>query len=135
MILRWLTGKSKPIDMTKFLIVGLGNIGSDYKNTRHNIGFEVIDFIAQKYNVELLEVKLGKKGTFNFKGKKIIILKPSTFMNRSGKAVRYWALKENIAIQNILIITDDLNLPLASLRLKGKGSDCLLYTSPSPRDS
>ncbi len=123
MILRWLTGKSKPIDMTKFLIVGLGNIGSDYKNTRHNIGFEVIDFIAQKHNVELLEVKLGKKGTFNFKGKKIIILKPSTFMNRSGKAVRYWALKENIAIQNILIITDDLNLPLASLRLKGKGSD------------
>lgn len=123
MLLRWLSGKSKPNDMKKFLIVGLGNIGSDYKNTRHNIGFEVIDYLAKKHETDMEEVKLCKKGTFRYKGKKIILLKPSTFMNRSGKAVRYWALKENIAIQNILVITDDLNLPLAKLRLKGKGSD------------
>ena len=123
MLLRWLSGKSKPNDMKKFLIVGLGNIGSDYKNTRHNIGFEVIDYLAKKYETVMEEVKLCKKGTFRYKGKKIILLKPSTFMNRSGKAVRYWALKENVAIQNILVITDDLNLPLAKLRLKGKGSD------------
>ena len=123
MLLRWLSGKSKPNDMKKFLIVGLGNIGSDYKNTRHNIGFEVIDYLAKKHETDMEEVKLCKKGTFRYKGKKIILLKPSTFMNRSGKAVRYWALKENVAIQNILVITDDLNLPLAKLRLKGKGSD------------
>ena len=120
MILRWLLGKSKSLDMKKILVVGLGNIGSDYKNTRHNIGFEVVDYIANKYEVEMTEVKLCKKGVFNFKGKKIFLIKPTTFMNRSGKAVRYWALKENIAIQNILIITDDLNLPLAKLKLRGK---------------
>ena len=123
MILRWLKGKSKSIDMRKFLIVGLGNIGADYKNTRHNIGFEVIDYIAEKYNTDMEESKLCKKGVLRFKGKKIILIKPSTLMNRSGKAVRYWALKENIAIENILVVTDDLHLPLAKLRLKGKGSD------------
>ncbi|MCH1453319.1 MAG: aminoacyl-tRNA hydrolase [Flavobacteriaceae bacterium] len=109
--------------MKKFLIVGLGNIGAEYHKTRHNIGFEVIDFIAEKFEVEMTDLKLGAKGTFNHKGKKIILLKPSTFMNRSGKSVRYWALKENVALENILVITDDLHLPLASLRLKGKGSD------------
>lgn len=123
MILRWLKGKSKSFQMRKFLIVGLGNIGTDYKNTRHNIGFEVIDYIAEKYKANMEESKLCKRGVFRFKGKKIILIKPSTLMNRSGKAVRYWALKENIAIENILVITDDLNLPLAKLRLKGKGSD------------
>ena len=123
MILRWLKGKSKSIDMRKFLIVGLGNIGADYKNTRHNIGFEVIDYIAEKYKADMEDSKLCKKGVLRFKGKKIILIKPSTLMNRSGKAVRYWALKENIAIENILVITDDLHLPLAKLRLKGKGSD------------
>ena len=123
MILRWLKGRSKSIDMRKFLIVGLGNIGADYKNTRHNIGFEVIDYIAEKYKADMEESKLCKRGVFRFKGKKIILIKPSTLMNRSGKAVRYWALKENIAIENILVITDDLHLPLAKLRLKGKGSD------------
>tara|TARA_A100001015_G_scaffold90219_1_gene100488 strand:+ start:133 stop:747 length:615 start_codon:yes stop_codon:yes gene_type:complete len=123
MILRWLKGKSKSIDMRKFLIVGLGNIGADYKNTRHNIGFEVIDYIAEKYKADMEESKLCTKGVLRFKGKKIILIKPSTLMNRSGKAVRYWALKENIAIENILVVTDDLHLPLAKLRLKGKGSD------------
>ena len=123
MILSWLKGKSKSINMRKFLIVGLGNIGADYKNTRHNIGFEVIDYIAEKYKADMEESKLCKKGVLRFKGKKIILIKPSTLMNRSGKAVRYWALKENIAIENILVVTDGLHLPLAKLRLKGKGSD------------
>lgn len=123
MLFKWLFGKSKPIDMKKFLIVGLGNIGVEYHKTRHNIGFEVIDLIAEKFEVEMTDLKLGAKGTFNHKGKKIILLKPSTFMNRSGKSVRYWALKQNVALENILVITDDLHLPLASLRLKGKGSD------------
>ena len=123
MLFKWLFGKSKPIDMKKFLIVGLGNIGAEYHKTRHNIGFEVIDFIAEKFEVKMTDLKLGAKGTFNHKGKKIILLKPSTFMNRSGKSVRYWALKENVSLENILVITDDLHLPLASLRLKGKGSD------------
>jgi len=123
MILRWLKEKSKSIDMTKFLIVGLGNIGANYKNTRHNIGFEVIDYLAEKYKADMEEVKLCQKGVFRYKGKKIILIKPSTLMNRSGKAVRYWAQKEKIAIQNILVITDDLHLPLAKLRLRGKGGD------------
>lgn len=109
--------------MTKFLIVGLGNIGDEYTNTRHNIGFEVINHIAAAFEVEMTPHKLGTKGNFNYSGEKITLLKPSTFMNRSGKALRYWALKENIALQNILVITDDLHLPLAALRLKGKGSD------------
>jgi PTH1 family peptidyl-tRNA hydrolase len=120
---KWLFGKPKSIDMRKFLVVGLGNIGEEYYQTRHNIGFEVIDHLAQKFEVEMTDLKMGALGNFNYKGKKIILLKPSTFMNRSGKSIRYWALKENIALQNILVITDDLHLPLASLRLKGKGSD------------
>jgi PTH1 family peptidyl-tRNA hydrolase len=123
MLFRWLFGKSKPIDMTKYLIVGLGNTGNEYHKTRHNIGFEVVDFMAEKYEVQMTDLKLGAMGSINHKGKKIILLKPSTFMNRSGKSVRYWTLKENIALENILIITDDLHLPFSLLRLKGKGSD------------
>ena len=123
MLFRWLFGKSKPIDMTKYLIVGLGNTCNEYHKTRHNIGFEVVDFMAEKYEVQMTDLKLGAMGSFNHKGKKIILLKPSTFMNRSGKSVRYWTLKENIALENIIIITDDLHLPFSLLRLKGKGSD------------
>ena len=109
--------------MNKYLIVGLGNIGSEYNNTRHNIGFKVIDELSDQFEVEMTEAKLGQKGSKNHKGRKLIFLKPSTFMNLSGKAVRYWALKENIPLENILIITDDLHLPIGDLRLKGKGSD------------
>lgn len=109
--------------MNKYLIVGLGNIGSEYNNTRHNIGFKVIDELSNQFEVEMTEAKLGQKGSKNHKGRKLIFLKPSTFMNLSGKAVRYWALKENIPLENILIITDDLHLPIGDLRLKGKGSD------------
>ena len=123
MLYKWFFKKSKPVDMNKYLIVGLGNIGSEYDNTRHNIGFMVIDELSDQFEVEMTEAKLGQKGSKNHKGRKLIFLKPSTFMNRSGKAVRYWALKENIPLENILIITDDLHLPIGNLRLKGKGSD------------
>ena len=116
--------KKKPpsSDMKKFLIVGLGNIGLEYSNTRHNIGFKILDHLAKK-NKALWEVKkLASYSSFKKKGKKFVMIKPTTFMNRSGKSVKYWALKEKINIENILIITDDLHLPFGTLRLKGKGS-------------
>ena len=116
--------KKKPpsSNMKKFLIVGLGNIGLEYSNTRHNIGFKILDHLAKK-NKALWEVKkLASYSSFKKKGKKFVMIKPTTFMNRSGKSVKYWALKEKINIENILIITDDLHLPFGTLRLRGKGS-------------
>ena len=116
--------KKKPPspDMKKFLIVGLGNIGLEYDNTRHNVGFKILDHVAEK-NKALWEVKkLASYSSFKKKGKKFVMIKPNTFMNRSGKSVKYWALKEKINIENILIITDDLHLPFGTLRLRGKGS-------------
>ena len=108
--------------MKKFLIVGLGNIGLEYDNTRHNVGFKILDHIAQE-NKALWEVKkLASYSTFKKKGKKFILIKPTNFMNRSGKSVKYWALKEKINIENNLIITDDMHLPFGTLRLRGKGS-------------
>lgn len=116
--------KKKPPspDMKKFLIVGLGNIGLEYNNTRHNVGFKILDHVAKK-NKALWEVKkLASYSSFKKKGKKFVMIKPTTFMNRSGKSVKYWALKEKINIENILIITDDLHLPFGTLRLRSKGS-------------
>ncbi len=107
--------------MKKFLIVGLGNVGEQYKNTRHNIGFDVVEALAEKQNVSFEPAKLGAIAKFRFKGRAFVLLKPSTYMNLSGKAVRYWQTKEKIAIENTLIIGDDLSLPLGSLRLKSKG--------------
>lgn len=115
--------KPKEDVLKKFLIVGLGNIGAPYHNTRHNIGFRVLDTFAEKKDLTFEDLRYGAISKTRFKGKSLILLKPSTLMNRSGKAVRYWALKENIQLQNILIITDDLNLPFGALRLKPKGSD------------
>jgi len=109
--------------MKKFLIVGLGNIGPDYENTRHNIGFNILDGIAQEEAVSFSDAKLGAITSFKFKGRSLLCLKPSTFMNLSGKAVRYWMEKESIPLENILIITDDINLSFGTIRLKGKGSD------------
>jgi len=109
--------------MKKFLIVGLGNIGDTYADTRHNIGFTVLDALAKAEDFTFNTVKLGDVGTFKHKGKSILCLKPNTFMNLSGKAVRYWLEKENIPVVNLLIITDDINLPFGTLRLKTKGSD------------
>ncbi len=116
--------KDKHLDvMKKFLIVGLGNIGEKYSNTRHNIGFQVLDHLAKQEELSFETVKLGDLSTLKLKGRSVLLLKPSTFMNLSGKAVKYWLTKEKVPLENLLIITDDLNLPFGTLRLKTKGSD------------
>lgn len=109
--------------MKKFLIVGLGNIGEKYENTRHNIGFKILDQLAEKESITFETQKLGDLANFKFKGRTFILLKPSTFMNLSGKAVLYWLTKEKIPLENLLVVTDDLNLPFGTLRIKAKGSD------------
>ena len=114
--------KTPSLDMKIYLIVGLGNIGLEYDNTRHNIGFQILDHLAEKNKVLWETKKLASLSIIKKKGKKFIFIKPTTFMNRSGKAVRYWALQEKVNIENILIVTDDLHLPFGTLRLKGKGS-------------
>jgi PTH1 family peptidyl-tRNA hydrolase len=109
--------------MKKFLIVGLGNIGSEYVNTRHNIGFKILDYFARKEGISFQTNKLGDIAEYKIKGRTLLLLKPNTYMNLSGKAVKYWMEKENIAKENLLIITDDLNLSFGSIRIKTKGSD------------
>ncbi|WP_298527099.1 aminoacyl-tRNA hydrolase [uncultured Christiangramia sp.] len=114
----------KQIDpMKKFLIVGLGNIGPKYENTRHNIGFKILDELAREKEVSFETQKLGDVANFKFKGRTFVLLKPSTYMNLSGKAVNYWMQKEKINLENLLVVTDDLNLSFGTLRLKTKGSD------------
>ncbi|MCD6543301.1 MAG: aminoacyl-tRNA hydrolase [Flavobacteriaceae bacterium] len=108
--------------MKKYLIVGLGNIGSKYENTRHNIGFKILDKIAKNKKINWETKKLGDLSRFRYKGRTFILLKPNTFMNLSGKAIKYWQNIEKIPLENILIVTDDLNLPFGSIRLKTKGS-------------
>lgn len=109
--------------MKKFLIVGLGNIGPKYENTRHNIGFKILDFYSHKNSLTWETAKLGDITTHKVKGRTFIFLKPSTFMNLSGKAVKYWLDKEKIPLENLLVITDDLNLAFGTIRIKTKGSD------------
>lgn len=109
--------------MKKFLIVGLGNIGETYQNTRHNIGFKIVDEVAEEHKVIFKTDKLGDVATFRFKGRAFILLKPSTFMNLSGKSVKYWMDKEKIVVDNLLVVTDDLNIDFGTLRIKAKGSD------------
>ena len=108
--------------MNKFLIVGLGNPGEKYYNTRHNIGFELLDFICKKHESEFETNRLGQISKLSIKGRKVLLLKPNTFMNLSGKSVKYWMQQENIKLKNILIISDDLNLPLGKIRFRAKGS-------------
>ena len=110
-------------DMKKFLIVGLGNIGAEYVNTRHNIGFKILDHFAKKESISFQTAKLGDVAEFKIKGRTLVLLKPNTYMNLSGKAVKYWMEKENIEKENILVITDDLNLSFGTIRIKTKGSD------------
>ena len=110
-------------EMKKFLIVGLGNIGAEYVNTRHNIGFKILDYFANQESVSFQTQKLGEVAEFKIKGRTVLLLKPNTYMNLSGKAVKYWMEKENIEKENILVITDDLNLSFGSIRIKAKGSD------------
>lgn len=108
---------------TKFLIVGLGNIGAEYVNTRHNIGFKIVDFFAKKEGINFETVKLGALAEYKFKGRTFLLLKPNTYMNLSGKAVKFWMDKENIPLENIMVIADDLNLSFGTIRIKPKGSD------------
>ena len=111
-------------NMIKYLVVGLGNIGPEYRKTRHNMGFMVVDRFAEKNNAPAWEDRrYGFVNRVNIKGKQIVLLKPSTFMNLSGNAVRYWMKEENIALENLLVVVDDLALPVGELRLKPKGSD------------
>ena len=102
-------------DMHKFLIVGLGNIGEKYENTRHNIGFKILDHLTSKNNIVFESNKLGTISQYKFKGRMFILLKPSTYMNLSGKSIKYWLTKENIPMENLLIICDDINLPFGTI--------------------
>jgi len=108
--------------MKKFLIIGLGNIGEKYKNTRHNVGFKILDTLAKNEKINFETKKLGDISRFRYKGRTFILLKPNTFMNLSGKAVKYWLQLEKIPLENILVVTDDLNLDFGSIRMKAKGS-------------
>ncbi len=110
-------------EMKKFLIVGLGNIGTEYVNTRHNIGFKILDYFAAQESISFQTQKLGEVAEFKIKGRTVLLLKPNTYMNLSGKAIKYWLEKENIEKDNMLVITDDLNLSFGSVRIKTKGSD------------
>lgn len=107
----------------KYLIVGLGNIGPEYQNTRHNIGFMTLDALAKASNLVFSDKRYGAVASFSLKGRQLILLKPSTYMNLSGNAVRYYMQKEKIPLENLLVVVDDLALPLGALRLKNKGSD------------
>ena len=102
----------------KYLIVGLGNIGAEYRNTRHNIGFMVLDALAKASNSGFAAGRYGATTTLSVKGRQLILLKPSTYMNLSGNAVRYWMQQEKIALENVLVVVDDLALPFGTLRLK-----------------
>jgi len=107
----------------KYLIAGLGNIGQEYENTRHNIGFRVLDFIAETEKLSFKSDRYAAQCEMKFKGRTLILIKPSTYMNLSGKALNYWMQKESISSENIFVLCDDLALPFGSIRIKGKGSD------------
>ncbi|MDR1730257.1 MAG: aminoacyl-tRNA hydrolase [Prevotellaceae bacterium] len=106
----------------KYLIAGLGNIGPEYENTRHNIGFRVLDAFAKASNLVFTDNRYGATCSCRLKNRELILLKPSTFMNLSGNAVRYWLNKENIPLENLLVVVDDLSLPFGGLRMKERGS-------------
>ncbi len=105
----------------KYLIAGLGNIGPEYKNTRHNIGFQILDALAEASNISFNDKRYGFVAEYKFKARTFILLKPSTYMNLSGRAVNYWLQKENIPIENLLVLVDDIALPFGTLRVRAKG--------------
>lgn len=107
----------------KYLVAGLGNLGAEYANTRHNIGFKILDALADASNIVFSDGRYGWIAEYKFKGRTFVLLKPTTYMNLSGKAVNYWMQKENIPIENLLVVVDDLALPLGSIRVRAKGSD------------
>lgn len=114
--------KDNIIEM-KYLIVGLGNIGAEYANTRHNIGFRILDALAEAANIEFKDARYGAVAEYKFKGRIFVLVKPNTYMNLSGKSVNYWLQKEKIPIENMMVLVDDLALPFETLRLRPKGSD------------
>lgn len=114
--------KSKKSNDVKYLIAGLGNIGREYKNTRHNIGFQILDTLAGVSNIVFSDKRYGFVGEYKFKGRTFILLKPATYVNLSGRAVDYWLKKEKIPVENLLVLTDDLALPFGTLRIKAKGN-------------
>ncbi len=107
----------------KYLITGLGNIGSEYENTRHNIGFMIADAFAEKREAVFSSGRYASVATLKYKGKSLVVIKPGTYMNLSGNAVRYWLNKEKIPVENLLVITDDIALPLGTVRIRKKGGD------------
>ena len=107
----------------KYLIVGLGNIGEGYKETRHNIGFTILDAMAAASNFSFTDKRYGSVCEIRYKGRDLILLKPSTYMNLSGNAVSYWLKKEKVPLENMLVIVDDIALPLGSIRMRPKGND------------
>ncbi len=127
-LINWLkrlfnSNKKEEDHTMKYLVVGLGNMGSDYDDTRHNIGFEVVDALAKEFDTSFEDDSLGDIAEIKFKGRTLILLKPSTFMNISGKAVRYWMQKKKIPIERTLIILDDIHLDFKAIRIKPKGKD------------
>ena len=109
-------------DMNKYLIIGIGNIGDDYDNTRHNIGFDVLDKLSDILNVNFESVKLALRAESKFKGKKIILIKPNNYVNNSGKSLLYWKNKEKVSNDNILVVCDDLNLYFGNIKIKSSGT-------------
>ena len=107
----------------KFLIAGLGNTGTAYENTRHNVGFEVVDALARESGSKWCSARWAGRTTVSHSGTKLVLIKPTTYMNQSGKAVCYWLEKEGVSIENLLVITDDIHLAFGTFRLRGKGSD------------
>lgn len=107
----------------KYLITGLGNIGVEYSGTRHNIGFDIVDHLAEKFDLEFSSARYAFKTSFRYKSRTFVLIKPTTFMNLSGKAVSYWLKKENLPIDRLLVVTDDIALELGKLRMRKKGSD------------
>ena len=114
--------KSKKKDDVKYLVAGLGNIGPEYKNTRHNIGFQILDTLAGVSNIVFSDKRYGFIGEYKFKGRNFILLKPVTYVNLSGRAVNYWLKKEKIPVEKLIVLVDDLALPFGTLRLKAKGN-------------
>lgn len=107
----------------RYLIVGLGNIGPDYQGTRHNIGFQMVDVFANYMKAEWQDKRYGFVAKCRVKNAELVLLKPSTYMNLSGNAVRYWLAKENIPVENMLVLVDDLNLPFGTIRIRKQGSN------------
>lgn len=107
----------------KYLIAGLGNIGQEYQNTRHNVGFQILDVLANASNIFFEDKRYGAVTTYKFKGRSLVLLKPSTYMNLSGRAINYWLQKEKIPVENLLVLVDDLALPYNTIRVRAKGSD------------